>query len=336
MRRRLAPTIVLIAATAAFAARAEESPEAIKNARKRFQEGVAAMDAKKYEEARVLFQQAYTLKPHPSVLRNLGQAELRAGHWVEAARHLSSFLRDTSFGTAEEREATQQALVEAEAKVGKIVVDVDVGGAEIAIDGEIVGRSPMAGAPLYGEPGQRTLRVRKDGYFDHESSARLEAGQSANVAVALRRAAPDTAAPFASAATVAPAPVEPPRSPARVKPGIVIAGGAVAAAGIAAGIVLRVSAASKIDDRDAVYAGLAGGSVCGSSTPFSGACAQAQELNADSVRQRNLSTAGFIVGGVSAAATIAYVLWPRAKSGVTTLAPTLSRQHAGLQLRSTF
>src|SRR5438552_6734139 len=117
----------------AGSALADPPSEDVKMARKRFQEGVAAVDAGNYEAARVAFQQAYALKPHPSVLRNLGQAELKTGRYLEAARHLATFIRDTSFGTPAERDIAKKALVQAEAKLSKLVVEVDVDGAEISV-----------------------------------------------------------------------------------------------------------------------------------------------------------------------------------------------------------
>src|SRR5258706_16032453 len=79
----------------AGAALAEPPTEAVKMARKRFQEGVVAIDSGNYEAARVALQQAYALKPPPPGLRNLGEAELKTGPFLEAARHPSTFIRDT-------------------------------------------------------------------------------------------------------------------------------------------------------------------------------------------------------------------------------------------------
>src|SRR5262249_39566680 len=134
--------LVFVPLFAAAPVLAEPSSEAVRMARKRFQEGVAAVDAGNYEGARVAFQQAYALKPHPSVLRNLAQAELMTKRYLEAARHLSTFIRDTTYGTAADREAAAKSLAQAEEQVGRVLVFVDIAGADITIDGELAGRSP--------------------------------------------------------------------------------------------------------------------------------------------------------------------------------------------------
>src|SRR5690349_5818438 len=56
-------------------------------ARQRFQDGVKASDAGRFEDARAAFLQAYTLKKHPAVLLNLGQAEIKSGHLEDGGNH---------------------------------------------------------------------------------------------------------------------------------------------------------------------------------------------------------------------------------------------------------
>src|SRR5262245_23442713 len=63
-------------------------------ARQRFREGVAHYDRQDYEKARLAFLQAYLLKPHPAVLLNLAQSELRAGRHAEAAANFAKYLRE--------------------------------------------------------------------------------------------------------------------------------------------------------------------------------------------------------------------------------------------------
>lgn len=131
-------------------------------ARKRFQEGVRLYDQGKYEEARAAFLQAYALKKHPAVLLNLAQSELRSDHPVEAARHFAEFLRDNPQAGAAERKAAEDGLTAARVKTGQLDIKVDVEGADVFVDGELVGRTPLPGI-VDVQPGTRKVEVRAPG-----------------------------------------------------------------------------------------------------------------------------------------------------------------------------
>jgi hypothetical protein len=342
LHRFLAVALVL---AWALPSSAEPAPEQIKVARKRFQEGVAAADARNYEGARVAFQQAYALKPHPSVLRNLGQAELKTGHFVEAARHLSTFIRDTTFGTAAERESAKKSLIEAETKIGKLLLEVDVIGAEIAVDGEMSGRSPLGADPIYVEPGQRVVRVQKDGYDIYEQTQAFDPDRVVRLKVSLRASGPvptEAASVMRTSPTlIEPVIIAPP--PDRTHPAgptplatpsdradhsgtetrtiLLLSGGGLTVLAAGFGIGLSLQGATLDDDASTQRATIAqdlGPTAC-SSASSTRACGK---LN-DTLERRNRANAigqgSFIVAGVLGAATLAtYFLWPRSQ---TTVAP---------------
>jgi hypothetical protein len=318
---------------------AEPGPEQVKVARKRFQEGVAAADARNYEGARLAFQQAYALKPHPSVLRNLGQAELKTGRYLDAARHLSTFIRDTTFGTPAERESAKKSLAEAESKIGRLILEVDVAGAEVAVDGEISGRSPLGADPIYVEPGQRVVRVQKDGYDLYEQTQSFEPDRVIRLKVSLR---PSGSAPVEAAAVprTNPALVEPvivpPSAPASssfaqapdkieragIEPRtiVVISGAGLTALAAGFGIALTLQGASLDDDATVRRADVAqqfGAAGCGPANATQRACVKLD----DTLDQRNRANAigqgAFIAAGVLGAATlVSFLLWPRSQSSV--------------------
>src|SRR5688572_1685364 len=101
-------------------------------ARQRFQEGVQHYDRKDYEKARLAFLQAYLLKPHPAVLLNLAQSELRAGRYAEAAENFSKYVRENP--TADQMSHAKAAFEEARDKVGEVSVEVNATGAIINVD----------------------------------------------------------------------------------------------------------------------------------------------------------------------------------------------------------
>jgi putative intracellular protease/amidase len=338
--------VPLVAAWPAFA---EPSDQAVRMARKRFQEGVVAVDAGNYEAARVAFQQAYALKPHPSVLRNLGQAELKTGRYLEAARHLSTFVRDTTYGTALERESAAKSLAQAETQVGRVLVQVDVPGANITIDGELAGRSPVSD-PFYAEPGERVIRIQREGYEPYEKTQLIEAGRTTQLKIALDAAATPAAAvsryagPFAPGGDGTDTEVPgPPPAGLVARSGsegggrtiaLVTAGGLVlVAAGVWIGFALQ--GASLQSDADDLRIRLDPKIGCQQETPT---CAELRDVSHRRATANTVALVGAVTTGVSAAAfAAAYFLWPKSRTVARAeVLPALSSGQAGFELRATF
>jgi len=319
-------------------------------AKKRFAEGVAAADAGNYEAARVAFQQAYALKPHPSVLHNLGQSELKTAHYLEAARHLATFIRDTTFGTPAERDSAKKALAQAEAKLSKLVVEVNVDGAEITVDGEPAGRSPMGPDPAYIEPGERLVHVQKEGYPAFDQRQTFEVGRTAQLKVALRagEALPTPAASvsrmdgsFAETPTpdsapsaresVGPPPpglTSTPDSDGNTRTIVLVTGAGLTTVALAVGVVFSLKGSSsngEASDQKAAIDAKLGVNACGGSAASSPECARL----ADTLDSRNTANSAakvaFLASGLLGAGTIAtYFLWPRHSGSSVTIAPQLA------------
>lgn len=156
-------------------------------ARERFKEGVAYFDKKDFAKARVAFLQAYALKKHPAVLLNLAQSELRSGHEADAAKHFAQYLRDYKDATDAERQGAETGLTAAKALVAEVALEVDATGAEVYVDGDLEGPSPLAG-PIFLSPGSHELLAKKEGK-SAKSQVNATAGQSSSVSLKLVSAA---------------------------------------------------------------------------------------------------------------------------------------------------
>jgi hypothetical protein len=137
---------------------AQQSENETEIARQRFREGVAHYDRQDYEKARLAFLQAYLLKPHPAVLLNLAQSELRAGRHAEAAENFAKYIRQNP--TAPAMEHAKAGFDEARLRVAELNVQVNASGAVVSVDGAEVGRTPLPNA-LYLMPGRHTVVARK-------------------------------------------------------------------------------------------------------------------------------------------------------------------------------
>ena len=206
------------------AAPAPAADPVLETARARFKDGVAAFDAKKYEEARAAFLQAYNLKRNPVILLNLAQAELKSNHPDEAGNHLQQFLHDANPGP-ENRAAAESAIAEAKKKAGTVKIDVDTAGAEVSVDGTLVGKSPIADM-YFIKPGTHTLLATLGG----KSVTAVVTSKVGALATASLAFNATTATPVAAAAAPAKPPAPTAATPAATPAKAPATGAPVAAA----------------------------------------------------------------------------------------------------------
>ncbi|WP_437932098.1 hypothetical protein WMF37_23555 [Sorangium sp. So ce291] len=140
-------------------------------ARQRYEDGVKAYDTGRFEDARTAFLQVYTLKRHPAVLLNLGQSELRSNHLEDAGKHLQQFLREHTSATPEQRAAAEKAIADVKRRTGFLVVVADANGADISVDGVLVGKAPLPD-PVFVTPGKHTLFAT---YQDRSATTQVDA-----------------------------------------------------------------------------------------------------------------------------------------------------------------
>ncbi|MCC6521981.1 MAG: hypothetical protein IT373_04915 [Polyangiaceae bacterium] len=165
-----------------------QQPDLTELARQKFIEGVNAFDAKRFEEARTLFLQAYALKRHPVTLLNLAQAEIRAGYNVDGGNHMQQFLREYPEATNDQRATAKTYIAEAQKKAAYIIVIVDLDGSEVTIDGTVVGRSPLLD-PYFVEPGMHEVAAAGGGTRG-TAKADAKKGTATAVSVTVRGGAP--------------------------------------------------------------------------------------------------------------------------------------------------
>jgi hypothetical protein len=173
-----------------------EDDGTVEMARQRFREGVSFYDQRQWEKARLAFLQAYALKPHPSILMNLAQSELRGGRPADAAGHFTEYLKGNTEASEAEKQEGELGLAAAKSKVGEVTVTVDVPGAQVSVDGDEKGVAPLNG-PLYMAPGAHTVEAKSN---DRHASKTVNAsaGQAVSTSLSLRGAAA-SAAPAAAA-----------------------------------------------------------------------------------------------------------------------------------------
>ena len=145
---------------------------------KRFQEGKALFDQKKFADARVKFLQACAILETANCPKNLALTEVELGLWPEAATHFQAYLDDPRTNGEAVRVEIERKFLETKNKVGELDLEIDVG-ARVRVDGKLVGTSPI-GHPVFVAPGEHEVEANW-AMATKSSKISLVAGKAAKI-----------------------------------------------------------------------------------------------------------------------------------------------------------
>lgn len=223
-------------------------------ARQAFETGVMYMQIEGWEEAVVELERSLGLHPTRAALYNLGLCHQSLSRPADAIQAFQRFLRDYGASAPENERAEVEGLIRGlQPQVGRLVVRVSVPDAAVAVDGDAVGRSPLAD-DLMLEPGEHLVEVALDGYAPVRRELRLAAGESVVLDLMLEVLGRSDGGTTAGVGAVAPdgtttAPGDDGLSPALFWTMLGVGG----AAGIAAGVVGGLTLAGAADYADDPY-----------------------------------------------------------------------------------
>jgi hypothetical protein len=132
-------------------ARAQDTRQASQH----FQRGVALYGEADYRAALVEFKRAYTLAPNPAVLYNIGETEYQLQDYAGALTSFERFLAEASVGDARRAEVDGNLAI-LRARVGHLSVTTAPAGADVSIDDQPAGKTPLE-RPLLVSIGRRTI-----------------------------------------------------------------------------------------------------------------------------------------------------------------------------------
>jgi len=283
--------------TADTPAEASGSADENQKARQLYASGEAAFKERKHEEARRYFAQAWSIRRTYDVAIALGQAELALSLPSEAAEHLDFAIRNFPPQLNRDTlEHVKRLFARAEQQVGSILVRADRAGAQVVVDGQVVGSAPLA-APLFLNPGTHAIEARSG----DDRVARVvtaKAGVQESLELALGEGGQKTVR------TPSPEPI--PRK-TNVLP--LLAGGAVTLAAAGVGLGFALAAGDAHDRADSLQASLPKGA-CAARSPVASCSAFRSKAEAYD-RERKISTVGFAVSAAALAATVGYWILSR-------------------------
>jgi len=316
----VAGVVPLAVATYAAPAQAQEaSPQDIAQARQLGQQAQAAYDAGNYAESEKLWAAAAKLYAQaPTLTLGLARAQAKVGHVVGAQESYNKIIREWST-VASPPPAFKDALEAAKAEVG--AVSGRIASVVIAVEGPTSPQVTVDGQPVPTaalglkrpvDPGQHVVKATAEGYKPAETTFTVAEGGSAEAKLALEKAPEAAAVAAAPASSAAPASDTKSGSPNKT---LALVAFGVGGAGLVFGTITGLVALGKHGDL--------------SDQCPDGRCSAAQEGDVDSYRTMGtLSTVGFVLAGVGAAAGA--VLWFTApKESSTTTAGRSTKGAAG-------
>jgi hypothetical protein len=305
-------------------------------AREHFKNGVSAVEQGDFGEALEQFEVAYKETHAFAVLYNIGRVDVALGRAVEAVDAFEQYLRDGKDAIEKQRRRDVEAEIERQrARIGIVTVRTVPPGADVRVDGKLVGNGPVLDWRL--TAGMHTIEGALPGFAVTVRELEIAGGSSAIIELKLEPAVPSAPAtapaappaagppPAAIPPAASPAP-EAPVTPATTHPGASwsIAGYALGAAGLAAtaiGVFVAVDSVGQASNAKDRMQGAA-----------TGADWDAARSDYDGAKGRN--TAGWIAAGVGATAVaggaLLLVSAPRRKAAATDPAPSVAMRDGGL------
>jgi tetratricopeptide (TPR) repeat protein len=162
-----------------------EDLEAAREARRHFSAGLEHFQGHRYREAIRSFQLAAQLVPSADLWYNIARAHEELSEHEAAIEHYQRYLRDRvdppdrARVEAHIEELRERAAAAAERRqqpsTGVLRLSANREGAEVRLDGEEVGTTPVDG-PRELEPGRHRLALLRTGYVPFRSEVSVEAG----------------------------------------------------------------------------------------------------------------------------------------------------------------
>jgi tetratricopeptide (TPR) repeat protein len=298
---RLLPLALLLSIGAISPSAAADDKQSAKDF---FEKGVAAMEAKNYEEACPAIARSLELDPFPGTLFALAECEALRGRPSAAFQRYGEYLqvyaalpkdKQRKQGTREKDAQDKRAALEKVVAHATLELPADApAGTQVARDGVTVAAGEL-GAPIMLDPGEHVFTTQAPGGPSTEQRVTLEKGEQRTLTLEVRVAATGTGTA---------GPVKPPPGAVSGRRVATYVAGGLGAAGVVLG---AVTGGLMLAQLDAINAGCTdSGTGVASCTP------EAATAGNDAKTFGNIATAGFAAGlALAGVAVVLFVTEPR-------------------------
>lgn len=195
---------------------ADAQDASVDQARANFQRGVELYNTADYAGALAAFQEAYRIRPHPTVRVNIANCYDHLGRPVEAIFHFEHYLSESGRNAQpQQRRDVEQALTALRQRIAQVNLHVSPDGATVRIDDAEERRAPVLD-PVTLTAGTHRIVVSMNGFRTDTRIVEITGGRSTELDVNLERGASTTVATNPNP-TIATGPAPEPRTQAEIR-----------------------------------------------------------------------------------------------------------------------
>lgn len=119
------------------------------------------------EKARLKYESAYQSSKDARLLWNIAACEKQLKHYAKTVKLVKRYVAEDTLLSADDKAEADRLLAVIEPLTAKLAIDVKEPDADVYLDGELVGKSPLA-EPLLVDIGTRKVRVSKLDFKDFQ------------------------------------------------------------------------------------------------------------------------------------------------------------------------
>ncbi|HSU38021.1 MAG TPA: PEGA domain-containing protein [Polyangiaceae bacterium] len=178
-------------ADSAAPAAAAPTEAAIREASEHYEAGLALYADGEFKRAAIEFDRAYELVPNYRALYNIGQVRIQLHDYARAFKALQAYLKEGGDKIdADRRKSVNDDIEMLSTRTATLAIDCNEAGADILVDGELAGTTPLP-EPLLLDTGDHRIIVRKEGFDPRETPLTLASRDTQSLRVDLQRTPPD-------------------------------------------------------------------------------------------------------------------------------------------------
>jgi hypothetical protein len=166
---------IVVAALLAQTSPMNASPEAKAKAKAMLNEGSALYQSGDYAGALEKFKEARATYASPKIWFNIGQANRDLGRFDDAMAAFEKFLIGASDASPDAIADARKATDELRPKLGQVRIECQTPGAEVNIDGKVVGQVPLLD-PIWAMPGRHQITALAAGASPAVETVNVVAG----------------------------------------------------------------------------------------------------------------------------------------------------------------